>query len=381
MKRRKINEIKFLRNIIIGVVSLLIVAFIINIAPGYKRDKFTDIINLIINEENKTEDLIHDIYVNENETVYISEEDVKNLFDATIYYDNKYNQIITTSNTKVANIAIEEKKMTVNNSEISMLDSIIRIDNKLYLPISDMEIVYNIEIQYIDEMNRVIIDKLDKGMIRATVSEDTDIKFKPRGLSKDIGSLRKGENVVCFYTTSKGWRQIRTSNGIVGYIKANKLSNEYIIRQDMIARGEAINISKEEYSNKTFTIQENNIILKDIFTTNQEDKDFSNDKGLKIWAPISNQAIESQGNKILNDILSDYKARTNFIDLIVKKAIENNINGIVIDFNEIQDKDSLNRFVVELAPKLREIGIDISIVINENIDKQNYISIVDYIVE
>lgn len=67
-------------------------------------------VNLIINEENRTEYLAHDIYVNENETVYMSEEDVKNIFDSTIYYDEKYNQIITTSDTKVANIAINEKK-------------------------------------------------------------------------------------------------------------------------------------------------------------------------------------------------------------------------------------------------------------------------------
>lgn len=33
MKRKKINELKFLRNIIIGIVSLLIVAVIINVAP------------------------------------------------------------------------------------------------------------------------------------------------------------------------------------------------------------------------------------------------------------------------------------------------------------------------------------------------------------
>ncbi len=33
MKRRKKNELKFVRNILVGIVSLLIVAFIINTAP------------------------------------------------------------------------------------------------------------------------------------------------------------------------------------------------------------------------------------------------------------------------------------------------------------------------------------------------------------
>ena len=33
MKRRKKNELKFVRNILVSIVSLLIVAFIINTAP------------------------------------------------------------------------------------------------------------------------------------------------------------------------------------------------------------------------------------------------------------------------------------------------------------------------------------------------------------
>lgn len=328
----------------------------------------------------------HDIYLNENGTIYISEEDIKNLFDSTIYYDEKYNQIITTSDTKVASIAINEKKMTVNNSDVNMLDSIIKIDNNIYLPISDMEIVYNIKIEYIKNTNRVVIDELSKGMIKATVSEDTDIKFKPRSLSKDIGTLKKGETVSCFYTTSKGWRQIRTSEGIIGYIKANKLSNEYIIRQDMINRGEASKISLDTYRNGEFEISDNardkKVILKNMFNINDENIQVSeeldqNNSEYKVWASISNKLLESK----TNEMLKDYKLRTALIDTIVKKSIENNINGISIEFSGIEDKDSMKRFVIECAPKLKEVGITTCIMLNENIEEQDYINIVDYIVE
>ena len=46
----KIQKIKFIRNILIGIVALIIVAFIINIAPGYKRDKYSNVINLVIGD-------------------------------------------------------------------------------------------------------------------------------------------------------------------------------------------------------------------------------------------------------------------------------------------------------------------------------------------
>ena len=383
MKSRKIKDKEFLRNIIIGIVSLLVVAFIINISPGYKRDKYTDIINLVINEEDRSEELKHNIYINDNGTIYISEEDVRNLFDSTIYYDSKYNQIITTSDTKVANIAINEKVMTVNNSNVSILDSIITINNNIYLPISDMEIVYNIKIQYIKDTNKVIIDDLNKGMIKAIATEDTDIKFKPRGLSKKVGTLKQGESVSCFYTTSKGWRQIRTNDGVIGYIKANKLSNEYIIRQDMLPRTEATNISMNNYTNKRFNIAGENIVIKELFTINKNNIDISNELNLnsgegKVWTTISNKSLDDYENQMLKGIITDYKLRTTFIDMIVKKSIENDIKGIVIDIKDMQD---MKRFVIECAPKLREVGISTCVVINTNMDKQDYINIADYIVE
>ena len=137
----KAKKLKFMRNVIVGVIALLIAAFIINIAPGYKRDKYKDVVNLIIDEHNVTEDLKNMLYINENKTVYMSEEDVRELFDENIYYDQQYNQIITTSYTKVANIEIEEKQMNVNDSKVNMLDAIIKINDKIYLPISDMELV------------------------------------------------------------------------------------------------------------------------------------------------------------------------------------------------------------------------------------------------
>ena len=216
----KAKRFKFLRNIIIVGICLAIVAAIVNIAPGYKRDKFKDVINLILDEENKTEELKHNIYVNENGTVYISEDDVRNLFDNTILYDEKYNQIITTGETKVANIVIDEKQMIVNGSTQRMIDPVVRINDNIYIPISDLTIVYNISVQYVPSTKRVIIDNLNKGIIRAIVSEETEIKFKPRRLSKNIGTLKEGETVYGFYTTSKGWRKIRTQNGILRIYKS-----------------------------------------------------------------------------------------------------------------------------------------------------------------
>jgi len=53
----KLNTKKFMRNIIICLVAWLVVSLILNYAPGFKRDKFEGVTNLIINDEDVTETL------------------------------------------------------------------------------------------------------------------------------------------------------------------------------------------------------------------------------------------------------------------------------------------------------------------------------------
>ena len=314
----KAKKLKFMRNVIVGVIALLIAAFIINIAPGYKRDKYKDVVNLIIDEHNVTEDLKNMLYINENKTVYMSEEDVRELFDENIYYDQQYNQIITTSYTKVANIEIEEKQMNVNDSKVNMLDAIIKINDKIYLPISDMELVYNIKIKYIEETNRVVIENLNRGLIKATVTDNASIKFKQRSLSKDVGEVVKGEQVSCYYTTSRGWRQIRTENGTVGYVKANKLDDEYIIRQDMEQKQKAKKIKIDLSENQFNYTDENGEV--------------------KLWQTIN---LKSMSNDI-EEMLKDYKTRTQTIDVVMNLLGGNDIKGININFDGIEDKEVCN---------------------------------------
>ena len=353
----KAKKLKFMRNVIVGVIALLIAAFIINIAPGYKRDKYKDVVNLIIDEHNVTEDLKNMLYINENKTVYMSEEDVRELFDENIYYDQQYNQIITTSYTKVANIEIEEKQMNVNDSKVNMLDAIIKINDKIYLPISDMELVYNIKIKYIEETNRVVIENLNRGLIKATVTDNASIKFKQRSLSKDVGEVVKGEQVSCYYTTSRGWRQIRTENVTVGYVKANKLDDEYIIRQDMEQKQKAKKI-KKDLSQKQFNYTDEN-------------------GEVKLWQTIN---LKSMSNDI-EEMLKDYKTRTQTIDVVMNLLGGNDIKGININFDGIEDKEVCKRFAIELSPKLKEIGITTCVTLTKDMKTKEYENIVDYIAE
>jgi len=365
----KINKLKFIRNISICIIAVILVAIILNITPGYKRDKYGDVVNLVLNEKNITEKLKNDIYLSEKGVIYLSKTDVKELFDENIYYDERYNQIITTSDTKVANIAINNKQITVNDSTVDMLEPVIKINDEIYIPISDMTLIYNIEVKYIKEKNIVIIDNLDKGMIKADIAEDTEIRYKPRTLSKIVGELKTGDAISCFYTTSKGWREIRTEDGIVGYVKANKITNEYILRQDMKEKNDAKEISIYTDNDGQKYVDNEKIEFVNLYSNKEVTDD------LKIWLSVKTDILES----VSENLLEDYKKRTCLIDEIVNNAILNKATVVNIECNGNESQEIKKRFIIELAPKLREIGISTSIVLKEE-NKDDYLKIVDYIV-
>lgn len=369
----KIQKRKFIRNIIIGIIALFIVAFIINIAPGYKRNKYQDVTNLVIGDENVTETLHNPIYKDENGVVYISQEDVKQFLDKTIYYDEENNMVIATSEVSVASMEIGEKTININGVDNDTLDTIIYHNNIIYIPIEEMEIVYNLETKYLKDDDIVIIDKLNEGMIKAEAAEDTKIRFRPRGLSKKVGTLETGEVVSAFYTTSKGWRLIRTEDGIVGYVKANTLTNEYILRQDMGQKTETSKISANTQDGAVLNIEGNSVIIKDWLKITDEgillkNTEFTNENSAVIW---SNLEIE-------NADISNYDNRTKLIKNIVSMVMKNNIKGINISVTS--DDKNLERFIIELAPRLKEIGVSTNIVVQDSINEEPYTNIVNYII-
>ncbi len=151
MRKDKSKEQKFnLFNVVKTIVFLLLIICIFMLAPNYVRtNEQTGKINLIINNNNVTARLKKDLYINEKNIVYMSITDIKNYLDKYIYYDKTENQIITTYGEKIAVLPLSENKMIINNSSLNLLSGIETKENEIYLPISQMANVYNMDITYV----------------------------------------------------------------------------------------------------------------------------------------------------------------------------------------------------------------------------------------
>ena len=183
----------YIYKLIVVLVFALAVWFVLKTATNYIKDDIVGKTNLVINNSNTTKNLKNDVIV-ENGVVYVSTKDIANFFDDHIFYDNKYDQIITTSETKVATLKLNENKAKVNGSTVDLVASAKKIREQFYLPFSEIsESVYNVETTYIKDTNTVVLVSLDRELTYANSSKKNSVKSNPTMFSKTVDKIEKGD--------------------------------------------------------------------------------------------------------------------------------------------------------------------------------------------
>lgn len=115
-KKKKVNKKKFLSRIFIVVIIIIITMIITKSFSKKSEQKFSE--TIIVNNENITNTLLDKPYINKDNVLYLSLEDIGTIFDDTIYYEEETRKIITTSDTKVAAINVDTNMVELNTANI-----------------------------------------------------------------------------------------------------------------------------------------------------------------------------------------------------------------------------------------------------------------------
>lgn len=369
-----------IKRIIITAILLLIVVFVLNKAGNYIREKTENEINLIFNNKNVTERLKHSMIV-EDDIIYMSMDDIKNYFDRYIHIEDEINEIVTTSDKQIASIGFETNKLTLNGSTKKIYAHAITKDDVIYMPISEMKEVYNIEVALTNK--NITIDSLNKKQEKADAKSNLSVKWKKDNFSKTVDKVEKGETLIAVETTDDGWTKVRTDAGAVGYVKTNKLTNFYVVRDDWETEKQIqgkVNMFWDYFSkyvkapDRTGQVIEGvNVVSPAFFYLDSDGKlqenvgeagkqyiEWAHSNGYKVWPMIQNSEA---GIKVTSTIINSYTKRQELIEEIVELCVKYQIDGINIDFENMYeaDKDKFSRFIIELDPRMRDIGIVTSV--------------------
>ena len=386
-KREKVKKDNILKRIIIILILLAVTVFILIKAQNYLKESNENKINLIINNNNVTSRLKHDVKITDG-IIYLSMDDIENFFDKYIYIEEEINEVVTTYDKKIASIGFDVNKITINGAIKKTNASAIRENEEVYLPISEMTDVYNMEVAHIDEKGIVTIDSLNRKKINAYTKSKVSVKWKKDVFSKTVDKVRKGDIVIAISKEDDGWTKVRTESGEIGYIKTNKLTNFTTVRENWTQEKQItgkVNMFWDYFSryaqapNRTGqTIEGVNVVSPSFFYIDDKGQlqehvgnsgvayiDWAHSNGYKVWPMVSSTEMLSgeEGRKVVSSILNSYTKRQELIEDIVEKCVEYGLDGINMDFENMyqEDKDVYSRFIIELVPRMQEIGIVTSV--------------------
>ena len=170
----------------------------------------------------------------------------------------------------------------------------------------------------------------------------------------------------------------------MGYVKEDKLTNFVTVREEMeqVKQVEGkVNLVWDYYSeyakasDRTDTsIEGVNVISPAFFYINNKGEfkenvgeqgkkylEWAKKNGYKVWPMVSNSGTDMID--VTSEIMNDYTKRTELIESIVNACVKYKLDGINIDFENMkkEDVDMYSRFIIELTPRIKEMGMIISV--------------------
>ena len=392
-KRRKFKGTRLFKILRLALL-ILIILIIVNIISDvvHKNPKN---ITLVIGD-NKVS-LKHKILTDKDSNFYVSLDDISSIYDSNIYYSN--DTVITTYNKHIAVLEMDKTTMSINDTVTEIKGKMKKEDGIVYLPFSDMKLVFDFEYSYNKDRKVLIVDSISEEKNEAVVLKNCKLKESTKNFAKTLEKVKKTKTVKVLGQEGK-YTKVRTETGNIGFLKTKKLSKTEIKRSDMeeekLTNIEVLNdysIVNSGYSEVPKDASKTKIVIPNLFNISENGEeivaknviDLSGKKfeGYKQWAEQNevNVCGTVTLNTSMNKVCSNYVTRTFIINSLYTEVVKNQIPMICIDFENIDDTEGFYRFIIEMVPRFKEAGIKVLVKAKSGMNKDRLVKIVDYVID
>jgi spore germination protein YaaH len=321
-------------------------------------------------------------FIMENGHVLISYNIIKENLDPYIFWDPGENKVTITTYNKTVRLKTDSLTAMINTKPVE-ISFPVKVLDEPYIPIRLLEELYGISVKVLSEHNRVIIDKqLPVRKMAGIRGREIAVKLSPSWFSPTVEKMKQGQKLIV-YGNEKGWYQVRTEDGVVGFVPGKKLEVfemnfelkkapeqfkwnpgrgklnmvwDYIHSSTPDMRREKAPKGLDIISPTWFSITDGRGTIESKADISYIE--WAHKNNLAVWALIDN----SFDPDITHEFLESSETRENIIRQILMYAELFHLDGINIDFENInlEDKRLLVQFMRELVPIMHEAGITVS---------------------
>lgn len=332
--------------------------------------------------------------------VYMRYETVCEYLNERIYWDRNENVLLYALPTELVKAEVGSKDYYQGKNKNSMETVIVKTEGDVtYIALDFVQLFTNMEYEYYEEPSRVVIEAdtrtINSAAVKKINSKSKAEKYCVVREKADIKSpiLKDLENEEELEVVEQGkkWSRVRTKDGYIGYIL-----NKYVTtaEEKMLSREfhapEYTNIRKDYTVNMAWHQVTNSKANDNLLTTIANTKglttisptwfalvdnegsvssiatqsyvNYAHQLGLEVWglvADFNNDRIPID----VNTLLSYTSKREKIINQLIAAAIENNLDGINVDFELISQEGAPHflEFIRELSIKCRNNGLVLSI--------------------
>lgn len=323
---------------------------------------------------------------------YVEYSVVRDYLNSRFYLDVNENILLYTLPEGTIRVGVGSKDYTLQKETKSKDYTILKMEgNTAYVALEFVQEYTNIDFSVYENPDRVMIVSEWGETTEATVKKNTQIRTDNTVKSEILTDVSKKSKVTVI--GEKGnWREVRTEDGFIGFIKANCLKKAEVRTTSRPFEEQVYpNISKDYTINMAWHVvtnrDANNNVLEMIadtkglttisptwFMVKDTDGDltslassqyvnYAHQLGIEVWALVKDFDGGIGSKEETYELLSHTTSRENLTNQLIGKALEYDLDGINVDFENISKEcgEHYLQFLRELSLKCRQNGIVLSV--------------------
>lgn len=398
MKKRKIVISATIVALTIMIISIIVL--LIKNMPSKERMELTDyfqvqdgkIVLIMQDEISDAQGLYRD------GEIYLAMDMVTSLLNPRFYWDSLENKLLYTTSSEVISAEVNSNTYYINKRKESKDYDIVKAqDGNIYVAIDYVKQYTAMDYKKFDNPDRVVVNYVyGKKEEYSTVKKSTQLRYEPSTKSYILADIDAGAKLRILSDEQEGFYQAMTEDGIVGYVKKDKLGS-------MTEEMKTSDFQSEEY--KHILLEEKvNLVwhqVTNVYANSSITDMLSVTKGVNVISPTWFKTIDNEGNissiadyayverahargvqvwglcddfdpnMKIGKVLRVTTRRQKLAKNLMAEAIKYNLDGINIDFENVKQENGKDfiQFIRELGIMCRNNGIILSI---DNYPPANY---------